>query len=226
LPQKQPVVQGTNLNYQEPNLSRSYAYIPTKFYPTSNIQNGLVTPTNAVQTPQSKLQVPTNPVKQLIGQAGHQRHQKNFMSSSYTSPDQKPNLHLMDYDPPQYSTHANGIVKAFAGNTYKGLYRNYNEDRVILAINCPKPATKETVETWPRISFFGIYDGHNGHGCAEYMKNALFTHVIDETTFPSDVQTSLLNGFEEAEKSFFKQAYGTNPDKSGTCAVVTMIVEN
>jgi serine/threonine protein phosphatase PrpC len=53
-------------------------------------------------------------------------------------------------------------------------HRNYNEDRVAIILNIMKPKSKEgKVDYWPKCSFFGIYDGHGGNQCAEFLRDYL-----------------------------------------------------
>ena len=66
----------------------------------------------------------------------------------------------------------NGIVRAYAANTNQGLVRNYNEDRVSIILNIVKPPHREH-EQWPKCSFFGVYDGHGGSACAEFLRDNL-----------------------------------------------------
>lgn len=41
-----------------------------------------------------------------------------------------------------------------------------------------KPKSKEgKVEYWPKCSFFGIYDGHGGNQCAEFLRDYLHQFV-------------------------------------------------
>ena len=37
----------------------------------------------------------------------------------------------------------NGLVRAYAANTYRGLVRNYNEDRVAIVLNITQPPAGE-----------------------------------------------------------------------------------
>jgi protein phosphatase 2C family protein 2/3 len=54
------------------------------------------------------------------------------------------------------------------------LSRTYNEDRVAIILNIMKPKSKEAkVQYWPKCSFFGIYDGHGGSQCAEFLRDYL-----------------------------------------------------
>ena len=57
---------------------------------------------------------------------------------------------------------------------FKNKFRNYNEDRVAIILNIMKPKSKEgKVDYWPKCSFFGIYDGHGGSQCAEFLRDYL-----------------------------------------------------
>ena len=52
--------------------------------------------------------------------------------------------------------------------------RNYNEDRVAIILNIMKPKSKQFHGSeWPKCSFFGIYDGHGGHVCADFLRDYL-----------------------------------------------------
>lgn len=59
------------------------------------------------------------------------------------------------------------------------LCRNYNEDRVAIILNIMKPKSKESkIDYWPKCSFFGIYDGHGGSQCAEFLRDYLHQFVL------------------------------------------------
>jgi hypothetical protein len=70
----------------------------------------------------------------------------------------------------------NSAVEAYSAVTHQGLIRNYNEDRVSVILNLEKPYNK-TVGYWPTITFFGLYDGHGGAECAEYLRDHLHYFV-------------------------------------------------
>ena len=54
-----------------------------------------------------------------------------------------------------------------------GLCRNYNEDRVAIILNIMKPKQKVFDGQWPKCSFFGVYDGHGGNACADFLRDYL-----------------------------------------------------
>jgi len=72
--------------------------------------------------------------------------------------------------PAKHSSKSHGVIKGFAANTHNGLVRNYNEDRVSIILNIGPPACKTTFSILQNCSFFGIYDGHGGDKCADYLK--------------------------------------------------------
>lgn len=79
---------------------------------------------------------------------------------------------IPNHETTKHSMKRNGVVRAYAANTNQGLVRNYNEDRVSIILNILKPPNRQA-ETWPRCSFFGIYDGHGGAACADFLRDNL-----------------------------------------------------
>jgi protein phosphatase 2C family protein 2/3 len=64
-------------------------------------------------------------------------------------------------------------TKEFQGIKHKLPFRNYNEDRVSIILNIVRPPNKDPNLTWPKCSFFGIYDGHGGSQCADFLRDNL-----------------------------------------------------
>lgn len=129
------------------------------------------------------------------------------------------------------SLRRNGIVRAYAANTNQGLVRGYNEDRVSIILNIVKPEHRAH-ESWPKCSFFGVYDGHGGHLCAEFLRDNLHHFVVREDSFPWHPEEALARGFQKAEDKFMREmCLSQNPDgtptlveRSGSCAIVVLIV--
>ena len=118
----------------------------------------------------------------------------------------------------------NGTVKGYAASTDQGLVRDYNEDRVSIILNINKPPER-TAEVWPRCSFFGVYDGHGGAACADFLRDNLHQFVTRNEHFPGNPKEALIQGFARAESMFFEYSKTQSPrDKSGSCAVVVLIV--
>ena len=120
---------------------------------------------------------------------------------------------------------AYGIIEAYATITSSGK-RSYNEDRVSIIYNIPKPQgyNENKNSPWPNCSFFGLYDGHGGSAACDFLRDNLHKYIINDKYFPSNPQKAIANGFIYAEKIFFKNYTGL--DSSGSCAIVVLIIEN
>jgi len=85
-----------------------------------------------------------------------------------------------------------------------------------------------TGEYWPKISIFGIYDGHGGATCADFLRDHLHQYVIRNPNFPSNPNEAILQGFENAEKDFIANyALDKNEDvidRSGSCALMAFVI--
>ena len=119
-----------------------------------------------------------------------------------------------------------GIIQAYSTITTKGK-RDYNEDRVSIIYNIPKPPgyseSKNNNIPWPNCSFFGLYDGHGGSRACDFLRDNLHKYIINDKYFPSNPQKAIANGFIYAEKLFFKNYKGI--DSSGSCAIVIVVIE-
>jgi hypothetical protein len=88
-----------------------------------------------------------------------------------------------------------GYVLCYAANSHQGLVRTMNEDRLGIIINIPCPQTF-SIEKWPHSSFFGVYDGHGGKLCANFLKENLHKYVFDSEFFPARPKEALFRAFE------------------------------
>jgi len=108
----------------------------------------------------------------LLGSLGN-----NLNNSLQTPTGKKFMLPIPNHEPSKCSVKRNGFVKAYAANTNQGIVRNYNEDRVAIILNIMKPASRVN-EEWPKCSFFGVYDGHGGVACADFLRDNLHQYVF------------------------------------------------
>jgi protein phosphatase 2C family protein 2/3 len=89
-----------------------------------------------------------------------------------------------------------------------------------------KPSNRQA-EVWPECSFFGIYDGHGGSGCADFLRDNLHHFIVKEPSFPSKPEEAIKRAFKAAECNFLELSQTSEPcDPSGSCAVVVLIVGN
>ena len=142
------------------------------------------------------------------------------------------NEKYLTYSEAKHSSNRFDVISAYGVNTYKGIIRNYNEDRVSIIVNAKKPKKfiSNQNNIWPNISFFGIFDGHAGNKCAEYLKNNLHNYIFDSPHFPSSPIKAIHNGFQQCEKDFinliYSKPFNQYLDYSGSCAIVVLLINN
>ena len=137
-------------------------------------------------------------------------------------------LFFENYDQSKTSKKPMGSIKSYGVNTFQGIVRNYNEDRVSIIINMNKP--KNFLKKWPKISFFGIYDGHGGEGCSEFLRDNLHKYICENDYFPENIPEAIKYGIQKAEYEFLNNyALSVNKeeivDKSGSCVIILLIVD-
>ena len=133
-----------------------------------------------------------------------------------------------DYEEPKCSQKPIGPLKSFSHNTYQGLFKDYNEDRVSVNSLVKKPSSSK-IKSWPKISYFAIFDGHGGEECSEFLKNNYLNYLIENKNFPFDIKISMIETCQKIEEDFFKQKCSYNleeSDKSGSCALIAVIFDN
>ena len=132
-------------------------------------------------------------IKEFIGKEAYQPLKIEILNSE-----------IKNFETSKISKKNFGIIKAFAVNSHEGIIRNYNEDKVtlILNINQPENYNVDLKGKWPKVSFFSIFDGHNGKKCAEFLKDNLHNFIINDDNFPNDVPKAILNAFQKAENEF------------------------
>ena len=135
-----------------------------------------------------------------------------------------------NFDKAKTSSKIMGNIKGYGANTYQGLVRNYNEDRVSIIINMTKPENY-TKKYWPKISYFGIYDGHGGSKCADFLRDSLHKIIFSNEYFPENPEKAIKNAFLKAENEFLStiavdKKTGNILDRSGSCAIIVIIIDN
>ena len=56
-----------------------------------------------------------------------------------------------------------------------------------------KPKNKAHIDVeWPQISFFGVFDGHGGAICADFLRDNLHNFVIQNEHFPYDPKEAIM----------------------------------
>lgn len=165
---------------------------------------------------QNGIDIPLN-ITDLIKEQNNIQLSKSFLKSSYEK-----------YENTRFSSKSLNIIKSFAANTHQGVVRKYNEDRVSIILNIIKPNSFKG-SYWPTCSFFGIFDGHGGNKCADYLKDNLHNFIIKSPYFPKNPQKAITEGFNQCDDEYItNHALGPNNiimDRSGSCAIVILLID-
>ena len=127
---------------------------------------------------------------------------------------------------PVCSSRPFGFIRSFGVNSFKGYYKRDNEDRVSVIINITKP--KNSNKKWPKhLSYFGLFDGHGGNKCCNFLVDNFHEYLIRSPSFPNDIEKALCDAFNSSENDFlYNYALGKNNEllnQSGSCGLVTVI---
>ena len=147
------------------------------------------------------------------------------------------NIKMRNFIPGKISSKSFGFINSYAANTNQGIDRNYNDDRVKIIINMNKPNNYINSAPWPLMSYFGIFDGHNGDHCAEFLRKNLLQYIYTNPNFPNNIEQAIKEGFINADQYYIKNLCETNKDKnniyiqhelcnnSGSCGLILLIID-
>ena len=141
------------------------------------------------------------------------------------------------YKDAKYSDKSFDKICAYGVNTYKGIIRNYNEDRISVVVNAKYNSQKMKKINSPKVSYFGVYDGHAGNKCCEFLKNNLHYYIFESNFFPEDPVKAIEEGFDICENKFIESIQIKNINTkfrnkinqiecSGSCAIIILIIDD
>ena len=139
------------------------------------------------------------------------------------------NLPYSDYSQAEYSQKAFYNISAYGFNSYSGTEKEHNEDRIKVIVNYQKTYTVNNKQISPNISYFGIFDGHGGDACSNFLKDKLDSFIFNSKFFPAYPIQAIKDGFAVAENTFMREAIDKDSnviDKSGSCACVILIIND
>ena len=142
------------------------------------------------------------------------------------------NLPYNHYPTAEFSSKASANISGYGMNSYNGKVKSYNEDRIkaIFDLHQNKTIIVKGVEVKPTISYFSIFDGHGGKKCSDFLKEHLDSYLFNSSYFPKDPYRAIRESFKKAEENFCAVAYDAKNnvlmDKSGSCALVMLIINN
>ena len=139
-------------------------------------------------------------------------------------------LNYGSYPSVELSTESYNIISGFGGNSYNGLIRKSNEDRIKMIADYKlekQVKLKNGKIINPQISYFAIYDGHGGNKCSNFLQENLHNYIFSSDDFPLYTLKAINSAYLQAEKNFFLQVSedGKLNDKSGSCAVSIILID-
>jgi protein phosphatase 2C family protein 2/3 len=88
----------------------------------------------------------------------------------------------------------------------------------------PKDPTRTN---WPKCSFFGVFDGHGGDDCANFLRDNLHKYVSQNYWFPEEPRKALEEGFKQCEEAYLHRCQQQEElETAGSCAIVILVVED
>ena len=149
------------------------------------------------------------------------------------------NIKFQNFIPGKISSKSFGLINSYAANTNQGIDRNYNDDRVKIMINMNRPNNYINKYQWPLISYFAIFDGHNGENCAEFLRKNLLEYIYTNHNFPINIEKAINEAFIKADQDYLLNCNdiykntnnnGNIPvydvcNNSGSCGLILLIVD-
>jgi len=77
--------------------------------------------------------------------------------------------------------------------------RPYMEDYFDIAFHAERKVECVHEET---VHYFGVFDGHGGSACADYLRDNLHNFVVQNEQFPQNPIEAINQGFRECERNF------------------------
>lgn len=73
---------------------------------------------------------------------------------------------------------------------------------------------------WKKPAYFGVFDGHGGMDCADFLRDNLHSFISKDRNFPARMEEAIKTGCEKCEKAYLDQSYMGKVDRSGSCALM------
>ena len=132
----------------------------------------------------------------------------------------EPCLAIKNSSKTKTSHKSSGAIKSFAACTNQGLIRSYNEDRVSIIPRL------HISDTYPLTSYFGLFDGHGGSSCANFLADNLHRYIFRLMSSGEDIIESVKQAFLNAENDFTSESLSGSFDSSGSCAICVLVLQN
>lgn len=138
------------------------------------------------------------------------------------------NIPYNEYPPVQFSSKQLHNISGYGANSYNGKKKNFNEDKFKTILDEKRDIIINGVTNKCNISYFGLFDGHGGDKCSIFLKDNMHKIIFNSKNFLSNTPQSILDSFNSAERHFYQEAVknGKLVDRSGSCAVIALFIDN
>ena len=109
-------------------------------------------------------------------------------------------------------------IKGFAYNSCVGNIRDYNED----SITVEKIYFNNNLNDY--CYYFGIFDGHGGKGCSNYLKENLHKNIKEFSTIGIKIGIDITEERFKINEAIDEK--GEIKDSSGSCGIILMVKNN
>ena len=195
-------------------------------------------PSNMLKTPQNDNNInnininnslkpqKSQPIAQPKGDAN------NLLNTQDLNIEALSKLEYTNYPKVQRSPKPFSKIVGFGANSFQGITRDHNEDRLKVIyehiINQASPTNGKIINH--NVSFFAIYDGHGGNKCCTFLQQNLHNYLLQSEYFLSYPLKAIEQAYDKAELSFESMALDKQNkkliDKSGSCSLTALIIND
>ena len=69
-----------------------------------------------------------------------------------------------------------------------------------------------------------VFDGHGGRDAAEFARDKLLDFIVQDISFPSEVETALHHAYLKTDKAFAEACISDDTLSSGTTAIMALVL--
>lgn len=114
-------------------------------------------------------------------------------------------------------------VLGFSATTFNGISKSYNDDRITILMNAQQKFERLQVKNLKFCNYFGLYGGHGGSECSEYVKERLHKVLLDRVDGNS-LGPSIQESFATVDRELLLQSVKTHQNDTSGCSVVGSLV--
>lgn len=100
-----------------------------------------------------------------------------------------------------------------------------DQHKAMLSTDLVTPRDRSAPRIAMGIPFFGVYDGHGGPQCAEFLRENLHTLILSHEAVRVDTATAIRDAVEEAERLFMEKCRAERIESGSTVAVALIVDE-